>query len=63
MMAITHATHIGVEGCMRRACETMCWPRMLTELKEYIGKCDICMAHRAIPGKELLQQHDFVACP
>ena len=63
MMAISHATHIGVEGCMRRARETMYWPRMSTELKEDIGKCDICMAHRAVPGKEPLQQHDFVARP
>ena len=47
---------------MRRAHEAMYWPRMSTELKEYIGKCDICMAQRAIPGKEPLQ-HDFVARP
>ena len=60
-MAIAHATHIGVDGCMRRARETMYRPRMSTELKEYIGKCDICMANRGIPGKEALQQHDFVA--
>ena len=63
MMAIAHATHIGVEGCMRGARETMYWPRMSMELKENIRKCDICMAHRAIPGKEPLQQHAFVAHP
>ena len=63
MMAIAHATHIGVEGCMCMARETMYWPRMLMELKEYIGTCDICIAHRAIPGKESLQQHDFVERP
>ena len=63
MMAITHATHIGVEGCIRRARETMFWPRMSTELKEYISKCDICMAHRPGLAKEPLQQHEFVARP
>lgn len=63
MMAIAHATHIGVEGCIRRARESMYWPRMSTELKEYVSKCDICMAHRAAPSKEPLQQHDFVARP
>ena len=36
---------------------------MSTESKEYIGKCDICMAQQAIPGKELLQQQNFVARP
>ena len=44
MMALVHASHIGIEGCIRRARETMYWPRMSSELKEYISKCDICMA-------------------
>ena len=40
MMEACHATHIGMEGCIRRAHESMYWPRMATELKEYISKCD-----------------------
>ena len=36
MMAKCHATHIGIEGCIRRARESMYWPRMSSELKEYI---------------------------
>ena len=63
MMAVTHATHIGMEGCIRRARESMYWPRMTTELKEYIAKCDICLAHRATQSKEPLLQHEFVARP
>ena len=63
MMAVAHATHIGTEGCIRRARESMYWPRMSTELKEYISKCDICLAHRATPGKEPLLQHEFVGRP
>ena len=63
MMASCHATHIGVEGCIRRARESLFWPRMSTELKEYVSKCDVCMAYRAQPGKETLQQHEFVARP
>ena len=63
MMAEAHATHIGVEGCVRRARDTMYWPRMVTELKEYISRCDICTAHRDTPSKEPLQQHNFVARP
>ena len=30
---------------------------MGTELKEYISKCDVCLAHRASPGKEPILQH------
>ena len=63
MTALVHATHIGAEGCIRRARETMYWPRMTTELKEYIAKCDVCLAHRASPAKEPLLQHEFEGCP
>ena len=63
MMAATHASHIGIEGCIRRARESMFWPRMSVELKEYISKCDICMAHRTTLGREPLMQHEFAARP
>ena len=56
MMNVVHATHIGIDGCTRRAREN---PRMTAELKDHISKCDICLAHRPSPGKEPLKQHDF----
>ena len=63
LMAACHDTHIGVEGCIRRARESMFWPRMTTDLKTYISKCDVCMAHRSAPPKETLQQHYFIPRP
>lgn len=63
LMAATHASHIGVEACIRRARDSLYWPRMTTELKEYIAKCDVCMAHRSEQSKEPIQQHDFAARP
>ena len=60
LMAVTHASHIGVEGCIRRARDTLYWPRMATELKEYVFKCDVCLAHRSAPGKEPLQPHEIM---
>ena len=63
MMSVTHASHIGTEGCIRRARETMYWPRMSCELKEYISKCDICMAHCTAPGREPIMQHEYAARP
>jgi len=36
---------------------------MSTELKEYIAKCDVCMAHRSEQSKEPIQQHVLGARP
>ena len=63
MMAATHNRHIGIEACIRHARESLYWPRMTVELKEYIQHCDVCLAHRNEQGKELLAQHDFAARP
>ena len=63
MLAVAHATHIGMEGCLRRAREIMFWPRMASELKEYISKCDICTRHRESQSKEPLQSYDVEARP
>lgn len=63
LMAVTHASHTGIEGCIRRARDSLYWPRMATELKEYISKCDVCLAHRSTPGKEPLLSHELVARP
>lgn len=36
MMATAHATHISIEGCIRRARETMFWPKMSVELRVHL---------------------------
>ena len=63
MLALAHATHIDIEGCLRIAREIMFWPRMASELKEYISKCDICTRHRESLTKEPLQSYDVEARP
>ena len=63
LMSVAHASHIGIEGCLRRMRECLYWPRMTTQVKDYISKCDICLSHRSAPPREPLQQHDFVARP
>ncbi|XP_074608689.1 uncharacterized protein LOC141863104 [Acropora palmata] len=63
MMAATHNSHIGIEACIRRTSESLYWPRMTVELKEYIQHCDVCLAHHNKQGKETLSQHDFAARP
>ena len=63
MMAKCHATHIGMEGCLRRDRESMYWPRMSTDLKEYMSKCDVCLSHQSLPQRETIQQHEIIARP
>ena len=63
MIAACHGSHIGVEGCIRRARESIFWPRMATELKAYVSKCDVCLTHRISPQKETLISHEFVPRP
>ena len=63
MLAVAHATHIGMEGSLRRAREIMFWPQMASELKEYISKCNICTRHRESQSKEPLQSYDVEARP
>ncbi len=60
MMATCHNTHIGIEGCIQRARDSMFWPRMATDLKTYTSKCDVCMAYRASPPQETLLPHKFI---
>jgi predicted Fe-S protein YdhL (DUF1289 family) len=63
MMAKCHATHNGIEGCLRSARETMYWSRMSSDLKDYIAKCDVCLAYQNAPPKETLMQHEIMAQP
>lgn len=63
LMVVTHFSRIGIEGCICRAWDTLCWPQMATEWKEYISKCDVCLTHQSTPGKEPLLSHELVARP
>lgn len=49
-----HESHIGVQGCLRRARETLYWPGMNAEVTNFIQKCDTCMAYRSNQPKEPL---------
>ena len=63
MMALIHSTHIGIDGCLRRARDSLYWPSMGAEIKEYIQKCNVCLAHRPSPGREPLLQHEVPERP
>ena len=63
MMATCHAAHISVKGCLRRARDCMYWPRMSADIKDYISKCDVCLAHQDSPQGKTLMQHEITSRP
>ena len=41
MLQRIHASHLGIDGCKRRARECLYWPRMSSEVKDYVQQCDV----------------------
>ena len=37
-----HSSHLGVEGCLRRAREALYWPNMNTAVRDSVSTCDVC---------------------
>ena len=57
MIEMVHSSHLGIEGCLRRAREVFYWPRMNAELKDVILKCDICKSFKPEQPREPLMPH------
>ena len=63
MKARIHASHIGVQGCLRRARDSVYWPGMTKELTEYILRCPTCNAYPYNQPKEPLISHEIPERP
>ena len=42
MLQRIHASHLGIDGCQRQARECLYWPRMSSEVKDYVQQRDMC---------------------
>ena len=58
MLRRIHMSHMGVEGCLRRARECVHWPAMSSKVEDFILKCDICRSVDNHQQKETLISHD-----
>lgn len=58
-----HSSHLGVEGCLRRARECVYWLGMNDQIKTYIAKCDICRSMDNKQQKETLMSHEVPSRP
>ena len=63
LMAVSHASHIGIEGCLCCVQECLYWPHMSQDMKKFISTCDICQTHQSSQQKEPILQHEVIVHP
>ncbi|XP_062610719.1 uncharacterized protein K02A2.6-like [Saccostrea cucullata] len=54
----THSSHVGIEACLRRARDSLYWPLMNEEIKDFVSKCSKCSMFQRKQQKEPLMTHD-----
>ena len=63
MLKQIHRSHIGIEGCLRRAREVLYWPLMNSEVKDFVSKCSICQSYKPDQCREELQPYPIPSRP
>jgi len=58
-----HSSHIGVNGCIRRAREAVFYPGMTADMKLMVSRCAICAEHQAMSHKEPLMPYTAPSRP
>ena len=58
-----HSSHIGIQGCLRRARETLYWPGMNKKVEDYIAKCSTCNSYQSEQAKEPMLSHHIPTRP
>ena len=58
-----HASHLDIDGCLRRARECLYRPRMGSEIKDYIQQCEVCRSTDSKQQKEPLQLYEIPSRP
>ena len=58
-----HSSHIGIQGCLRRARGTLYWPGMNRKVEDYIAKCSTCNSYQSEQAKEPMISHQIPTRP
>ena len=58
-----HSSHLGIEACLRRACECIYWPGTSAEMKQYISTCETWELDSMMHPKEILMPHKVPSRP
>uniref|UniRef100_A0A8C7DZQ6 Gypsy retrotransposon integrase-like protein 1 n=1 Tax=Oncorhynchus kisutch TaxID=8019 RepID=A0A8C7DZQ6_ONCKI len=63
MLARVHSSHIGGEACYSQARDTLYWPGMQSEIKDYVSKCTICNEYAIEQQRETMMSHELPMRP
>ncbi len=63
MLKEIHTAHGGQQACLQRARESIYWPAMTSEIKEYVSKCEICRKYENANQRETLMTHEVPEWP
>ena len=58
-----HASHLGIQGCLRRAKEAFYWSGIYKQITEFISGCSICNSYKPDQQKEPLKCHEIPTRP
>ena len=63
MLKQIHRSHIGMEGCLRRAREVLYSPLMNAEVKDFISKYSVCQSYRPDQCRKDMHPYPVPSCP
>ena len=58
MLTRIYSSHLGSEACLRKALDSLSWPNMSSEIKNYISQCARCFDLQNNQDKEPLISHE-----
>ncbi|XP_033747087.1 uncharacterized protein K02A2.6-like [Pecten maximus] len=58
MIERAHSSHIGLQGCLRRAKESLYWPNLYSDFEKHIQACKTCNTYSAENSREPMIPHE-----
>lgn len=63
MLRRIHYSHVGGEACYRQARDTLFWPNMQGEIKDFVQQCSVCNEYAHEQQKETMMSHPLPTRP
>ncbi len=63
MLERIHASHLGLEACLRRAKDVLFWPGMAAQIADRVDQCSSCNAYLAKQQKEPMMSYEIPSRP